>query len=243
MVLLIGSNPRWESPVFNARLRKVFNDGAQIALLGAAVDLTYPYQHLGSDPAAIAQLAAGGGGFFDKLKGAKRPVVIVGPGVLKRADRDAVLKSIHALVEKAGVVRPDWNGFNVIHESASRVAALDLGFQPSAAARAAPPAKFVYLLGADDYADAEVPSTAFVVYQGHHGDKGASRADVVLPGAAYTEKSGLYVNFEGRVQQTRAAVPVLGDAREDWKIVRALSEVGALAKRRGCFLIDVFAGI
>lgn len=123
------------------------------------------------------------------------------------------------------MVRPDWNGYNVLHESASRVAALDIGFQPSASARSAGPAKFVYLLGADDYAEAEVPAGAFVVYQGHHGDKGATRADVVLPGAAYTEKSGLYVNFEGRVQQTRAAVPMVGDAREDWKIVRALSEV------------------
>ena len=101
VILLIGSNPRWESPVFNARLRKTWQDGAQVALLGAAVDLTYPYQHLGSDPAALSQLAAGGG-FFDKLKGAKKPVVIVGPGVFKRPDRDAVLKSVHALVEKAG---------------------------------------------------------------------------------------------------------------------------------------------
>lgn len=224
VILLIGTNPRWESPVFNARLRKTWTNGAQVGLLGAAVDLTYPYQHLGSDPAAIAQLVAGGG-FFDKLKAAKKPVVIVGPGVYRRADRDAVLSSIHSLVEKAGVVRPDWNGFNVIHESASRVAALDLGFQPSVSARSAAPAKFVYLLGADDWADAEVPASAFVVYQGSHGDKGASRADVVLPGAAYTEKSGLYVNFEGRVQQTRTAVPMVGDAREDWKIVRALSEM------------------
>lgn len=224
LILLIGTNPRWESPVFNARIRKAHLDGTPVALVGAPVDLTYPYEHLGSDPAALAKLVSGGG-FFDKLKAAKRPVVIVGPGVLRRGDRDAVLSSVHQLVEKAGVVRPDWNGFNMIHESASRVAALDIGFQPSVAARSAPPAKFVYLLGADDYADSEVPDKAFVVYQGHHGDKGASRADVVLPGAAYTEKAGLYVNFEGRVQQTRTAVPLVGDAREDWKIVRALSEV------------------
>ncbi|GAX74691.1 hypothetical protein CEUSTIGMA_g2139.t1 [Chlamydomonas eustigma] len=224
VILLIGSNPRWESPVFNARIRKTWLEGAEVGVLGASVDLTYSYQHLGSDPAAIGKLVEGGG-FFDKLKAAKKPVVFVGPGVLKRPDRDAVLKSIHSLVEKAGVVRLDWNGFNVIHESASRVAALDLGFQPSVAARSAGPAKFVYLLGADDWADSEVPASAFVVYQGHHGDKGASRADVVLPGAAYTEKSGLYVNFEGRVQQTRMAVPLVGDAREDWKIIRALSEV------------------
>jgi len=107
------------------------------------------------------------------------------------------------------------------------VAALDIGFAPSAAARApgAAPAKLVYLLGADDWDAAAVPDDAFVVYQGHHGDRGAARADVVLPGAAYTEKSGTYVNLEGRVQRTRAAVPTLGDAREDWRVVRALSEV------------------
>lgn len=125
------------------------------------------------------------------------------------------------------VVREDgWNGYNVLHDSASRVAALDIGFAPSAAARAAPvgSAEFVYLLGADDYDASAVPDNAFVVYQGHHGDRGAARADVVLPGAAYTEKSGTYVNLEGRVQRTRAAVPTLGDAREDWKILRAVSE-------------------
>eukprot|EP00197_Chlamydomonas_leiostraca_P003985 CAMPEP_0202868792 /NCGR_PEP_ID=MMETSP1391-20130828/11072_1 /ASSEMBLY_ACC=CAM_ASM_000867 /TAXON_ID=1034604 /ORGANISM="Chlamydomonas leiostraca, Strain SAG 11-49" /LENGTH=724 /DNA_ID=CAMNT_0049549001 /DNA_START=109 /DNA_END=2284 /DNA_ORIENTATION=+ len=226
VILLIGSNPRHESPVFNARLRKAWLDGAQLAVLGEAADLTYKYDHLGSDPAALSRLVSGGSPFLDKLKAAKAPAVVVGPGVLRRADRDAVMKTIHDLVVKAGVVKQGWNGFNVIHESASRVAALDLGFTPSVAARqAAKPAKVVLLLGADDYSDSEVPKDAFVVYVGHHGDKGAARADVILPGAAYTEKPGLYVNFEGRVQQTRTAVPLIGDAREDWKIVRALSEV------------------
>lgn len=136
------------------------------------------------------------------------------------------MKAIHQLVEKAGVVKEGWNGYNVIHDNASRVAALDIGFAPSAAARKySGPVKMVYLLGSDDYADADIPADAFVVYQGHHGDKGATRADVILPGAAYTEKAGTYVNFEGRVQATRAAVPVIGEAREDWKILRAVSEV------------------
>lgn len=223
VILLIGSNPRVESPVFNARLRKTWLDGAQIAVLGEPVDLTYKYEHLGSDPAALTKLLSSP--YADKLKAAKNPAVVVGPGVLKRADREAVLKAVHQLVEKAGVVRPDWNGFNVIHESASRVAALDLGILPSASARTAPPAKLVFLFGSDDYPEEAVPAGAKVVYVGHHGDRGASRADIILPGVAYTEKGGLYVNFEGRVQQTRTAVPVLGDAREDWKIVRALSEV------------------
>ncbi|KAF5841979.1 NADH:ubiquinone oxidoreductase 76 kDa subunit [Dunaliella salina] len=224
-ILLVGTNPRHESPVFNSRLRKAFLDGAEIASIGPNIDLTYKYQHLGSEPAALSQLLASEHPFLEKLKSASAPAIVIGPGVLRREDRDAVMRAVHELVDKAGVVRPGWNGFNVIHDSASRVAALDLGFVPSASARSAPPPKVVYLLGADDWMDREVPEDAFVIYQGHHGDKGATRANVVLPGAAYTEKSGLYVNFEGRVQQTRAAVPVLGDAREDWKIVRALSEV------------------
>jgi len=224
VILLIGTNPRVESPVFNARLRKAWLDGVQIGLIGEAADLTYKYQHLGSDAGAIAALAKGGA-FLDQLKKAAHPVVIVGPGVLNRPDRDALLKSIHELVDKAGVVKSEWNGYNVIHDNASRVAALDLNFAPTAAAKSAPPAKVVFLLGADDWKEEDVPKDAFVIYQGHHGDKGAARADVVLPGAAYTEKAGTYVNFEGRVQQTRAAVPTVGDAREDWKIIRALSEV------------------
>jgi NADH dehydrogenase (ubiquinone) Fe-S protein 1 len=197
-----------------------------VAVISEAADLTYPYEHLGSDASALAALAKGSHPFLATLKAAKKPVVAVGPGVLNRPDREALVKAVHELVEAAGVVRPDWNGYNVLHDSASRVAALDVGFLPSAAARASKAApKFVYLLGADDYADAEVPADAFVVYQGHHGDKGAARADVVLPGAAYTEKVGSYVNFEGRVQQTRPATPLVGDARDDWKILRALSEV------------------
>jgi len=229
LILLVGTNPRLEAPVFNARIRKGFLDGATIALVGEPVDLTYPYTHLGTDAAALSALASGD--FVQRLKAAKRPMVVVGPAVARRPDRDAVTRLLHTLVEKGDVVREGWNGYNVMHDSASRVAALDLGFAPSAAARApgAPPPKFVYLLGADDYPEAAVPAGAFVVYQGHHGERGAARADVVLPGAAYTEKSGVYVNFEGRPQQTRAAAPLVGDAREDWRILRALSEV--LGKR------------
>lgn len=225
VILIVGANPRVESPVYNARLRKSFLDGAKIGLVGEAVDLTYAYDHLGTDPAAVKNLAKGSP-FFEALAAAKRPMVVVGPGVLDRPDREGVLKAVHDLCEKAGVVKPEWNGFNVLHTSASRVAALDIGFQPSVAARtSAPPAKVVYLLGADDWEESEVPEGAFVIYQGHHGDKGAARANVILPGAAYTEKAGIYVNFEGRVQQTRAAVPLLGDSRDDWKILRAISEV------------------
>lgn len=233
-ILIIGSNPRKESPVFNARIRKSWlGKNTPIAVIGEAADLTYPYAHLGDGPEALSKLVAGGkGSFMETLAAAKRPMVLVGPGLLLRADRDAVLQKVHELVEKANIVKesdgsaPAWNGYNVLHEAASRVAALDIGFLPSARARASKVApKFVYLLGSDDFDEADIPADAFVVYQGHHGDRGATRADVILPGAAYTEKSGSYVNMEGRVQETRVAVPVPGDARDDWKIIRALSEV------------------
>lgn len=224
VILLVGANPRVECPVYNARIRKAFLDGAEVAVLGEAVDLTYKYEHLGADVKALESLSQGGK-FLDKLKAAKKPMVVVGSGIAARPDSQAVMSLVNRLVESAGVVKEGWNGLNILHDSASRVAALDIGFQPSVAARKAPPAKLVYLLGADDWAPSEVPAGAFVVYQGHHGDKGAERADVILPGATYTEKNGVYVNFEGRAQQTRAAVSIVGDAREDWKIVRALSEV------------------
>eukprot|EP00884_Botryococcus_braunii_P000409 jgi/Botrbrau1/10369/Bobra.146_2s0008.1 len=224
IVLLVGTNPRLESPVLNARLRKMYLDGMSFGLIGPKADLTFPYEHLGEGPEAIQKLMSGGT-FFTKMKEAKHPAVVVGPGIFQRADRPAVLHLINALVEAVPVVKGDWNGYNVIHDTASRVAALDLGILPSARARSAPPAKFVYLLGSDDYPDDAIPKDAFVVYQGSHGEKGAARADVVLPGCAYTEKSATYVNMEGRPQRARAAVPLVGDAREDWQILRALSEV------------------
>lgn len=134
------------------------------------------------------------------------PLVCCVPAPPARPDRAALLKAIHGLAEAAGVVKEGWNGYNVIHDNASRVAALDIGFLPSANARKhSGPEKVVYLLGADDFSDEDVPKDAFVVYQGHHGDKGAARANVVLPGAAYTEKAGTYVNFEGRVQVRQVA--------------------------------------
>lgn len=227
-VLLIGTNPRLEAPVLNARLRGAVLSGTSVGLIGAEADLTYPYTHLGEGAEALDKMVKGANGSeaLQVLKNSQRPMVIVGAGVLRRQDRAAILNKINTLCEKAGVVREGWNGFNVLHDSASSVAALDLGFLPSARARAgtAPP-KLVFLLGAEEWTEAQVPPEAFVVYQGHHGDKGAARADVILPGAAYTEKFATYVNTEGRVQSTKAAVPAVGDAREDWKILRALSEV------------------
>lgn len=223
-ILLIGTNPRIEAPVLNARIRAANLAGVPVAAVGKQYDLTYPVEQLGEGADALDKLLKGD--YLKRLKGAQRPLVIVGPGVLQRADRDAVLQKVHKLVEKAEVVRDGWNGFNVLHDTAARVAALDIGFLPSARARASSTApKLVYLLGADDFSEADVPADAFVVYQGHHGDRGAARANVVLPATAYTEKYATYVNFEGRPQSTKTAVASVNDARDDWKIVRALSEV------------------
>eukprot|EP00475_Leptophrys_vorax_P043552 TRINITY_DN8416_c0_g1_i1.p1 TRINITY_DN8416_c0_g1~~TRINITY_DN8416_c0_g1_i1.p1 ORF type:complete len:704 (-),score=23.56 TRINITY_DN8416_c0_g1_i1:219-2225(-) len=241
VVLLVGTDPRAEAPLANLRLRKAVLAGAApgskrvrvgaVVGGGAPLDLTFPSEHLGEGPGVLAEIASGKHAFWQALKGAERPAVVVGAGVMGRADANAVMAAVREIVDKAGVVNPTtgWNGFNVLHLSAGRVAALDVGFVPgpTAAASTTPP-KVVYLLGADDVADEDIPADAFVIYQGHHGDRGASRANVVLPGVAYTEKEATYVNTEGRVQRTYAAVPPVGSARDDWKIVRALSEVAGV---------------
>ncbi|MBI3451385.1 MAG: NADH-quinone oxidoreductase subunit G, partial [Rhodospirillales bacterium] len=231
--LLIGANPRWEAPIINARLRKRFlMGGFKVGVIGPQVDLTYKAEYLGAGPQTLADLAAGKTPFAEILKAAKRPMLIVGQGALARADGAAVLDLARSAAERFNMVRADWNGFNVLHTAAARVGGLDLGFVPGAGGRDVAgildgaikgEIDFVYLLGADEL-DMSCLGKAFVVYQGHHGDVGAHRADVILPGAAYTEKNATYVNTEGRVQQTRLAVFPLGEAREDWKILRALSE-------------------
>ncbi|MBT6403217.1 MAG: NADH-quinone oxidoreductase subunit G [Rhodospirillaceae bacterium] len=233
-VLLVGTNPRWEAPLVNTRLRKAWlQGGAAIAAVGPQIDLTYPCDNLGAGPDTLKAIADGSHPFAETLKGAERPVVIVGMGALAREDGDAVLASARALADNCNVVRDGWNGFNVLHTAAARVGGLDLGFVPGEGGRdvagivsgaAAGDIELVYLLGADEI-DTSGLGDAFVVYQGHHGDAGAHRADVILPGAAYTEKNGTYVNTEGRVQLGRQAVQPPGDAREDWSIIRALSGV------------------
>ncbi len=219
-ILIIGSNPRREAPVLNARIRKAWqHNGAKIALIGAETDLTYPLTHLGTGPQAF-----GDGEAF--LKGAKHPMVIVGQGALSRADGDAVLAAAWKLAESAGALTAEWHGFNVLHTAAARVGALDLGFVPGPNGKRVAEMMdldVLWLLGADEFDTKAISPGTFVIYQGHHGDAGAARADVILPGSAYTEKSGTYVNTEGRVQRGFAALHPPGEAREDWKIIRALS--------------------
>ena len=226
-LLIVGSNPRREAAILNARIRKRWRAGKfPIGVIGPKADLTYPYDYLGAGPETLADIARHS--FADTLRGAERPLVLVGAAALARADGPAVAALAAKAALDLGAVKDDWNGYGVLHSAASRVGALDLGFVPAAGAlNARQMAAFgtldvLFLLGVDEI---DIAPGAFVVYIGTHGDRGALRADVVLPGAAYPEKSAIYVNTEGRVQMaTRASFPP-GDAREDWAILRALSDV------------------
>jgi NADH-quinone oxidoreductase subunit G len=223
-LLIIGSNPRREAPVLNARIRKTWlANGMKIGLIGSETDLTYPLTHLGTSPAALRDAGT-------LLDGAKKPMIIVGQGALARPDGAAVLAAAWRLAAQAGALAADWHGFNVLHTAAARVGGLDLGFVPGAGGKGLDGmmgggVDALWLLGADEFDTARIGADSFVVYQGHHGDAGAGRADVILPGAAYTEKAGTYVNTEGRVQRGFQALYPPGEAREDWKILRAFSEI------------------
>jgi NADH-quinone oxidoreductase subunit G len=228
-LLIVGSNPRREAAVLNARIRKRWRTGLlKIGVIGDKADLTYSYDHIGAGTESLSDLAAGKHSFADLLKGAKHPIVLVGAGAASRHDGAAVLALAAKLAMDFGAIKDGWNGFGVLHSAASTVGALDIGFAPgSGSLNAAQMTTFgtldvLFSLGADEI---KVPDGTFVVYIGTHGDGGAHRADVILPGAAYTEKSGIYVNTEGRVQMANRAAFPPGDAREDWAIIRALSDV------------------
>ncbi|MEQ8344787.1 MAG: NADH-quinone oxidoreductase subunit NuoG [Sneathiellaceae bacterium] len=246
-VLLVGSYPRWEAALINARLRKSWlarRGRLPVATIGEFADwnggdLTYPAQRLGSGPTTLTDLAEGRHSFFETLQNAERPLIIVGMGALARPDGAAVQATARALADKVGAIvagtddAPGWNGFNVLHTAASRVGALDIGFVPGEGGRdtagilagaAAGEIEAVFLAHHDEFAK-DAFGEAFVVYLGSHGDAGAARADVILPAAAYPEKEAIWVNTEGRVQLGRKAAAPPGDAREDWTILRALSAV------------------
>ncbi len=238
-VLLIGTNPRLEAPLINARLRKAWlQGGADIAVIGEAADLSYDYAYLGGGVRTLQELAHEDHAFAQRLAEAERPMLIIGMGALARPDGAAVLRLAAELAAKTGMVKAagegeegGWNGFNVLHTAAARVAGLDMGFLPGkegksaremAAMARAGALDTLLLLGADELDLAPFTDT-FTIYVGSHGDAGAHAADVILPGAAYTEKDGIYVNTEGRVQLARRAVFPRGEAKEDWAIFRALS--------------------
>ncbi|TQN74635.1 NADH-ubiquinone oxidoreductase 78 kDa subunit [Colletotrichum shisoi] len=224
-ILIVGSNPRHEAAVLNARIRKQWlRSDLEIGVVGETWDSTFEFEHLGLDHASLKQALAGP--FGKKLQSAKRPMIIVGSGVTDHVDAKAFYETIGAFVDKnaANFITPEWNGYNVLQRAASRAGAFEVGFVTPSTEVAETAPKFVWLLGADEISEKDIPKNAFVVYQGHHGDRGAQIADVVLPGAAYTEKAGTYINTEGRVQMTRAATSLPGAARTDWKIIRAVSE-------------------
>jgi NADH-quinone oxidoreductase subunit G len=228
-LLLIGANPKLEAPVLNARIRRNWVARTlPVGMVGERVDLTYDYDHLGAGPASLSALLKAKGGFAEAFMAAKKPMIIVGAGAVAREDGAAVLALAAEVAGQFGVIADGWNGFNVLHTAASRVGGLDMGFIPGEGGLTAPAMAqkgaldVLLLLGADEID--VTASDAFVVYLGSHGDAGAHRADVILPGAAYTEKRGLYVNTEGRVQMGDRAVFPKGEAREDWAILRALSE-------------------
>src|SRR5262249_37730329 len=232
--LFVGTNPRHEAPVLNARiLKRIRQSQARlpVGLIGEEADLTYAYDYLGAGPERLAKVADGSHSFLKKLARADRPMLIVGQAALARTDGAAVLSLAAKVAMTMGAIRPGWNGFDILHHAAARVGGLDIGFVPLDGgldvegmldAASAGKLDVVYLLGADEI-DMERLGKAFIIYQGSHGDAGAHRADVILPGASYTEKSAMYVNTEGRPQVTARAVFPPGEAREDWKIIRAFS--------------------
>jgi NADH-quinone oxidoreductase subunit G len=231
--LLIGTDPRREAPVLNARIRKrAVAGGFKIGMIGPRVDLTYRVEHLGAGPQTLQEIADARHPFWHVLRSAQRPMLILGQGALARPDGAQVLGAARRIADTCALVKEGSNGFNVLHRAAARVGGLDLGFVPGPGGRDVAgilagagegSIEVVYLLGADEI-DTRLLGGAFVIYQGHHGDAGAHAAHVVLPGAAYAEKDATYVNTEGRPQHgCRAGFPP-GSAREDWKILRALSQ-------------------
>jgi NADH-quinone oxidoreductase subunit G len=215
--LLIGANPRKIAPVLNARIgQKVRKNRMVVARIGEPDDQTYKLTELGNDISSLNT---------NFLAEFSHPMVIVGDGIYTRKDGHALMTKIYAMCNKYNVIRDDWNGLNILHNHASTVGAIDIGFTPGkkglSAKEMAKKSKFIYLLGADELA---IPEGAFVVYQGHHGDRGAHRADVILPATAYTEKDGIYINFEGRAQFGRQAVQPLGEAKDDREIILSIMQ-------------------
>ena len=231
--LLIGTNPRREASMVNARIRKAWRTGGtRVHLIGSEVDLTYPYEYLGNDPRVLTEILDGRDPLAQELANAKNPMLIIGSSVLARPDSEEIFSAAKNIAHKYNFVKEGWNGFNVLNHAAARVGGMDVGFVPTGEGRninkiiddcRREVIKLVYLLNVDDF-DMSLLANAFVIYQGHHGDEGAHRADMVLPGAAYTEKDATYVNLEGRAQRTKRAVFPPGQAKEDWAIIRALSD-------------------
>ena len=234
-ILLIGTNPRHEAPVLNARIRKAWlASQLPIGVVGEQADLTYDYEYIGAGADTLKDVSDGSHKFAQVLAKAERPLIIVGQGALSRADGKSVMGHAAKIAQACGAISEEWNGYAVLHSAASRVGGLDMCFLPREdgglgtsdilAGAKSGDIEVVFLLGADEI-NMNALGDAFVIYQGTHGDAGAHRADAILPGATYTEKNGIYVNTEGRPQAGRRAVFPPGDAKEDWAIARALSDI------------------
>ena len=241
-ILIIGTNLRKDAPIINARIRQNYlNNATNIYRLGGKLSqsLTYPVNDLGDDIAVLEDILSGKHEIAAKLKKATYPMIIVGREVMIRSDNTVISKLLYEICQKYGVVKRGWNGYNVLHRSASSVGGMDIGFTPRAnkgksakqilSACRSKNISLLYLLGEDEININEIDPSVFVIYQGSHGDYAASRADVILPSLAYTEKQATYVNTEGRVQSTQKAIngPMVDfniQAKEDWKIIRALSD-------------------
>ena len=228
--LMIGTNPRHEATLLNARLRKAqLNNKMKAALIGENVDLTFDYKHLGENPWLLKQLAEGQHPYSEQLKGHKKPIMIIGSGAMARDDYEATLYYAKKIAIKYGFITPDWNGFNILQRAASRVGGLDIGFTPEQGGLATNDMidsglELLFLFGADEIDFTKLNKRTKIVYVGHHGDKGAEHADFILPAAAYTEKDATFVNLEGRVQRARLAVYPPNEAKPDWQIINELAE-------------------
>ncbi|XP_057293927.1 NADH-ubiquinone oxidoreductase 75 kDa subunit, mitochondrial-like [Hydractinia symbiolongicarpus] len=228
-LLLVGTCPRYEAPLVNSRIRKAWmHNELNVAMVGTKTDLTYDYDHLGDNVGVLQEIAEGKHPYSKVLQDAKKPVIIVGSKPLNTADGNAVhalCANISNKLKSQGNVDSEWRVLNILHKVASQVAALDIGYKPGVENLGSP--KLLFLLGADsgNISRSNLPKDCLVVYQGHHGDNGANMADVIFPGSAYTEKTATYVNMEGRAQETKRALTPPGLSRDDWKIIRALSEI------------------
>jgi NADH dehydrogenase (ubiquinone) Fe-S protein 1 len=224
LIIFVGTNPKTENPVLNARIRKAVTvNGLDIAVIGPANNMTYNYTHLGNSLRTLQELADGTHPFCERLAQAELPMIVVGNETLGRTDGKAIQTLINELASKTNLINEaeGWNGINILHQDASRVGALDLGIVPQTSVD---DAKVVFLLGADNFRHEDIPEDAYVIYMGTTGDEGVYYADLILPTASYLEKDGSFVNMDGRVQRARAAITPPGFARDDWMVLRALSE-------------------
>jgi NADH-quinone oxidoreductase subunit G len=227
--LIFGSNPRLEAPILNAKIGYAARKGLMdVALIGNKADLTYEYKHLGNNPWILKQLSDGDHPYCSRLKSTKKPMIIIGADAMASSDYEASIYYAKSLSMQYGFVTEEWNGYNILQRAASRVGGLDIGFIPSKGGlhtnAILSNCSVIFLMGADEVDISLIPQSTFVIYIGHHGDKGASRADVILPAAAYTEKDATYVNLEGKVQYTKRAVFPPNMAQEDWKLITELSK-------------------